>query len=497
MNRLSVQEKFFQFLLPPVALTTFLWFSSNQPIFVTGALSALALACFPWWSYQSWVRSGRAGIPVFAVVSFAYWLYFGFALFWGDYSILMWRILEVGLSLKAINLSMVLAVLGVTSLWLGGKSKLGPLLRPRLTVDVAPGPKGRNHIRLVLVGGLILSLFEGAPGAAGPLRQLVFILQLTVPLAAFLYLLREYLKGRADRTDKALIATFLVVKTLLGAASGWVGALASIFFVCGVLYMEERRRIPVVPILLLFVSFLFLQAGKTEFRSTYWGESQEGGKLERVAFWLSASWESWARDLDDPSGAAVRDRIARTFARTSLLPQTANVLELTPRVVPYQGGHLYSYMLVTLIPRFLWPEKPSVSDANRFYQVAYGLTTEENLDTVSIAVGTLTEAYISYGWWGAVGIMFLIGVALDLYQRVFLSEDSGRLMHAIGLAMVFQLMAIESQMAQYLGGLIQQIAVTIIVMLPVLRVYRLRSPAPRTRTYATAPLATQNPRIVS
>jgi hypothetical protein len=55
-------------------------------------------------------------------------------------------------------------------------------------------------------------------------------------------------------------------------------------------------------------------------------------------------------------------------------------------------------MFITLIPRFIWPDKPSVNDANQYYQVAYGLTTEENLDGVSIAVGVMTEGFINFGW---------------------------------------------------------------------------------------------------
>ena len=161
--------------------------------------------------------------------------------------------------------------------------------------------------------------------------------------------------------------------------------------------------------------------------------------------------------------------------RLSLLNQTANVIDKTPNVVPYQYGRLYSYMLITLIPRFVWPDKPSVNDANQYYQVAYGLTSEENLNAVSIAVGVLTEGYMNFGWLGAMGVMFLLGIFFDFYQRVLLSKESGVLLTALGIVLLPQFMSIESQMAQYLGGIIQQIIFTLVIMIPALQ-FRRKAP---------------------
>jgi oligosaccharide repeat unit polymerase len=153
----------------------------------------------------------------------------------------------------------------------------------------------------------------------------------------------------------------------------------------------------------------------------------------------------------------------------SLLTQAANVIDQTPSVVPYQYGQLYSYMLITLIPRAIWPDKPSMSEANRFYQVAYGLTTEDELSSVSIGVGVLAEGYISLGWVGAIGVMFLLGMFFDLYKRLLLSKGSGVFMIAIGIVLLPLMLSLESQMATYLGGIFQQVVFTFLVFLPAIR----------------------------
>ena len=43
----------------------------------------------------------------------------------------------------------------------------------------------------------------------------------------------------------------------------------------------------------------------------------------------------------------------------------------------------------------LWPDKPSVNEANRFYQVAYGVARKTISTWLRSGIGVLTEAYIN------------------------------------------------------------------------------------------------------
>jgi hypothetical protein len=190
-----------------------------------------------------------------------------------------------------------------------------------------------------------------------------------------------------------------------------------------------------------------------------------------VTFWVQNSFDKWNEALSDSSGESFRRALNPSVSRISLLNQSANVIEQTPSVVPYQYGWLYSYMAITWIPRFVWPDKPSMSEANQYYQVAYGLTTEEDINKVAISVGLLTEGFINFGWAGVVGIMFLTGIFFDFYQRTFLASTSGALMTAVGVILIPQFLAVESQMAQYLGGIVQQVVVTLLVMLPIISLH--------------------------
>jgi hypothetical protein len=160
---------------------------------------------------------------------------------------------------------------------------------------------------------------------------------------------------------------------------------------------------------------------------------------------------------------------SKTMQRASLLSQVAHVLEITPAQIPFQQGQTYSYLGVTLIPRFLWPDKPTISEANRFYQLAYGLSDPKSLQATSIAVGSMAEGYINFGWLGVVFIMCGIGLILRIYERTFMTDQSNALLLAIGVALLPQFFAIESQLGVYIGGLIQQIVLSLLVFLPITR----------------------------
>ena len=63
-------------------------------------------------------------------------------------------------------------------------------------------------------------------------------------------------------------------------------------------------------------------------------------------------------------------------------------------------------------------------------------------------------------------------------------------MTAIGVILIPQFLAVEAQLAQYLGGIVQQVAVTLIVMLPIIR---LRQSEGRR---VSEPARTMNPNIL-
>jgi hypothetical protein len=63
-------------------------------------------------------------------------------------------------------------------------------------------------------------------------------------------------------------------------------------------------------------------------------------------------------------------------------------------------------------------------------------------------------------------VIFCVGIFLGLFGKIFLRPGSGLLMTSIGLALLPQLLQVESQLAQYIGGLGQQVVVALIALAP-------------------------------
>jgi hypothetical protein len=460
--------------LPPILLSGFLWWISPNAISTRQGLLATVLLLFPWYAYCRWQRNGATRIPLFALISLAYWLAFAMPLFLADPPADPRTGIRFGEA--AVYGVMEMAVLGVAALGIGMKVPFRPI-DPAMMPDVAESPGAWRYLYCVMGIGAILSIDEDWSyllGSGG--HQLLLALATNVPIAICAMLATKRIDDTATRLDRYALGAFVVARILIGIASGWLSPVVFMAVILALIYTSKHRRLPLKTILLIIPVVLFLQVGKHAFREVYWTGGQTGGVFEKAEFWLAASFKDWDTVFRHNDRQATHALFAETVNRVALLSESANVLVKTPRQVPFQYGKTYSYLAATLIPRAVWPDKPSVNDANRFYQVAYGLTNREDLEDVSISVGFLTESFINFGWWGVVPVMFAAGLLLGLFERTLLTADSGLLFWGIGLALLSTLLTVESQAAQYVGGLLQQIAVVFVVVLPVIRRRKIRHP---------------------
>ncbi len=455
----------------PVLLIAALWAFSPQPIGPMALAYSLGLVVLPWWPYCIWQEGDQRQFPLFSVIGLMYVIAYVFPLYLGEHlgkTSFGPRVL----SPDAIDNTMLLALLGVSALALGMAVRIPGQFATEWKLEFNEKPLAWNYVRLVCAGTALLMCFSniGALGAGG--RQALVDLEGVVAMVALLMLLRRYLRGMSEGVDRIIIIGFVILCLGQGVASGWLGSAVWFILVMGVAYFDVRRRAPKAVIAGLLIVILFLQPGKPEFRKRYWhgiGNSV-GTSGERTAFWLSASLHAWSEALDHTEKRG--KLFGETVSRASLFEPTAMVAQMTPTQVPYQNGRLYKYLAVTLIPRFLWPNKPSFSEANQFYQVAYGITDRRDLNKVSMSVGTLAESYINFGWFGPPLVMFLIGLLLNAIRRYFLDSEQGEFLRSLGIALLPTLLVVESQAAQYLSGILQAVALTILIFSPVLRIGR-------------------------
>ena len=448
---------------PPMGTILFLWVTRTSPVTTLGVLYAFLLLLFPWGSFLSWRQQNRGGLPVFAMVGLVYWWWFAVGMFWLNRT--GRRIVDT----ESIDDAISMALVGVLCLGIGMRVRMTPL-PPSRHLELDDKETTWHYIRFVLVTGTLVSLVPGANNLLGPDGwHIMAIVSSTVPTVALLLLLRKCLTDKGSTFDRSLLWAYFPVRIVGGLASGWVGSVIGVGFICGVMYFLVRRKIPLTMVALVVAGALFLQAGKKEFRDSYWQQGEAGGILDRATSWLNGSASKWLQALNSTGKDSTGELSSERLERTSLLPQVSHVLAVTPSQIPFQGAQTYSYMAIALIPRFVWPDKPSVNEANRYYQLVFGLSTSRTVNGVNIGAGCLAEAYIGFGWPGVICIMFAIGIILGIYERSFLARDSSTLFLAIGVALLPGILGIESQMSAYLGGVIQTVFLTMLVFLPVLR----------------------------
>lgn len=459
-------------LVPPAAVTAAMWAAASNSVSLTALGAAYAILQWAWGSYLHWHRQNRRSLPIFAIIASVYWIFFALPLFWGERVMLVGHYIPLGEDY--MTQGVLMAFVGVGCLWAGMQLPLEATSTQNLPDIDQRTSSSWVYLRMVLVitsaMGMSSSL-TGMFGAGG--RNAMVVLTSTVPSAAFLLLLQRCWMGTASPIDKPLLITVAAARVVGFLASGWLSPTIGLGLTVVAFYIVIRRSIPWTPILLTLVALLFLQAGKQAYRGMFWGADADAtaSVVDRAKFWFNTSVSLWSDALlSTEGGETTSGQLAsRTMQRASLLGQVAHVIELTPSQVPFQGGQTYTYLAVALIPRFVWPDKPSMNQANQFYQVAYGLTDARSLDKVSIAVGSMAEGYINFGWLGVALVMFGIGAILRLYESLCTTAHSNSLLLALCISILPGFLSIESQLGVYLGGLLQNILLAFLIFLPITR----------------------------
>lgn len=411
------------------------------------------------------------------MIAFVYWIDYCLIAFWGERETVTYVKGNALSRPEDISLSLLLVFLSIGCLWIGMRAGRKYRFFSPGFLSLSHDPTTMSYLQFIMLLGCLWSIAEASPyllGVGG--RQLFIIALNSVPLVIFAIFFRSFVRREASGYTKFLIALFIILRFVSGMSSGWLGSFGSVVIISAAVYIAERKKLPGLWIAFIVAFVLFFQAGKSTFRDQYWGSESGDSLTERIEYWFSASLERWSAAFSG-EGPASQELSREVLRRFDLLNLTALIVRMTPSVVPYQHFSLYSYMSVTWVPRFLWPGKPSMNEANSFIQLRYGVTPESNINNVAISVGVAAESYVSFGWLGPFIVILPLGFLLGLFETAFLSRDCGLLLKCIGIGMIPTLVAVESQMAQYLGGFVQTIALTILILLPAARADRLATTA--------------------
>jgi hypothetical protein len=432
-----------------------LWSISSQDVSPTEFFFAGVLLALTVQAYISWSRARTTRIPVWTLVCAAHFVFYGVAIFGALRK--SPSMFDHGSDLpdSVLSEAMLVGIVGLCSMGTGRIAAMHLMGQKsfRLSFLEAEGSRTPTRIQTLLLLGILVNIF-GVPFFGTVVWNISMIVFSALPLAAFLWLVLVRRLRKLSQLDFLLATAFLATRAISGAKfNASLGTVVVPLLLVGVADVSLKRKLPWPMITAVACLILFLQPGKATIRHEMTRGDVGLGMTDAVVRWVDVSISGWG---DVFAGRAPLDeQLSATSSRSSLLTMTGLILDKTPETVPYQLGTSYPLLIKNLIPRVFWSDKPSVNVANQFFQVEYGLTDRQNLMSVSIACGFEAEGYMNFGWAGVVAVGLVVGFALGIYELAFFAAASSVTAIAIGLALLPGFLTIESQLVQYLGGILQ------------------------------------------
>lgn len=268
-------------------------------------------------------------------------------------------------------------------------------------------------------------------------------------------------RGEMNQSEKGVLLCTLVPQVIMMSVGLiLIGAIGQIgIALLG--YLSGSKRIPWLVVALTFAIMAVLHTGKTKMRIKYWDQHYPQPTITQLPAYFT-EWVAFGLEPTD-GGKTVSQKM---LERTSLMHILCLIIDATPDRQDYLYGKTYAHVLPQLIPRLIWPGKPSAHISTSELSIYYGLQQDEETETTSIAFGLVTEAYANFGLIGAI----LLGVFWGFWlKKLQVWSTFSPMFSFAGLLMVLLTawsFAAELTMAAWVSSFEQ--AVVVVLGLPML-----------------------------
>jgi hypothetical protein len=209
--------------------------------------------------------------------------------------------------------------------------------------------------------------------------------------------------------------------SLAGLLTGMMQAAVQPVLLSMMLYVVLRRRVPWRLLAAGLLLVVIINPAKTAYREEAWQDDQtsRGEHAERSVTvaaerWWRALKSTWGGDPQGPSHAST------LASRLNELSINAVVLDRTPAAIPFDGGRSWGYMAVSLVPRFLYPEKPNFTEVyNDRFSVTFGFQSPSETDNSTGAFPLVSDGYWNLGWPGVVLVGVVAGLLIGIFAGLF------------------------------------------------------------------------------
>ena len=433
------------------------------PVYLAAVLVA-ATCLFP---MAHWYARGGTELPVFELICLSYALQFSLPVYTQPNRVII-QSQPVHLSWDGVYTALLAVELGVLAMiagyYVARRSPLAHWL-PRFDLPL-PLERRATYLRLALpVGGMVtlLNAVGWAPLQAKSVGAIVFLLASQLNMAIFLLTYTVYQAEKPGTAWRLSLYVTVAIAFAIGLTTGMLESAMIPLAVFLIARWHATGKAPSLALLAGMVVFLLvLNPVKAEYRQQVWFGGEATGLDQRLGVWTDLIQGQATAVLDPERAVENQADLTTSLARFDLIHKFAYMQKLTPAVIPYYGGETYSYFIYAWIPRVLWPDKPTASDANNRLDVDYRLKLKGQGSTISI--GQLPEAYANFGLWGVVIVMALQGFILSLLNSVLNGprSEGGRVIYLTLL--IYFLNGIGSLTIMLYGALLQHILANALIL---------------------------------
>jgi len=253
---------------------------------------------------------------------------------------------------------------------------------------------------------MISSLTSWVPSSwVGTLRAVFF----GIGILSIFIQARLWGSGGLSPTLKTVFVVNLLLQVILTFVSLLLITGISIVLTALLGFFSISKRVPWIPVLIALPVFAVLHNGKSQMRHLYW---EKGEQLPTVTE-MPAFFAQWVElGLHPGEDGDQRKEQGLTYGlmrRASLFQIVSIAVDTMPNRASFLYGASYSIIPPQVLPRFLWPSKPSPHDSVKMLSVKFGILSMEETEVTSVGFGLLTEAYANFGFISISALGFIFG----------------------------------------------------------------------------------------
>jgi hypothetical protein len=302
------------------------------------------------------------------------------------------------------------------------------------------------------------------------IRNIIFVLgnYILLYFPIFFIKSRGLVTNPSYRTYRFFITIYFALVVSVGFISGWKSNFVLPIAMLIIIWLLTQRKINYKPFLLLIVLYLFTTFFVYPYVEKFREEASSNlSRAER----LVKSIESFEHiDLKDE----FMNNTANLSSRVTRLDDLA-LVAYNHEVLGKNYFNTLKYTFINLIPRFIYPNKPSVTYETRWLiPRIYGKSSLTNTDdSTSLGFTTISDAYLNGGVIIVIAYSIFIGLIMGMFNKTLFKATMNGYLRA-GLVIFLVAPALSGKAVYDIVGDYFRILITLYILLNCLKLLSIK-----------------------